>query len=77
MLSRSSHIQALALEKLRAAGVVIKQWSPALLDAFRRNTEAVLKDRAEGDPEFAAAWADQKKFVSQVADWYTLSRLPP
>jgi TRAP-type mannitol/chloroaromatic compound transport system substrate-binding protein len=77
MLSRSSHIQALALEKLRAAGVEIKAWSPALLEAFRSNTEAVLKDRAEGDPEFAAAWTDQRKFVSQVAGWHTLSRLPP
>jgi TRAP-type mannitol/chloroaromatic compound transport system substrate-binding protein len=76
MLSRSPHIQALALEKLRAAGVVIKTWSPALMDAFRSNTEAVLKDHAEADADFAAAWDDQKKFVSQVASWRSLSRLP-
>src|SRR5207253_3184879 len=35
MLSRSPHIQGLALEKLRASGVVIKQWSPELMTAFR------------------------------------------
>jgi TRAP-type mannitol/chloroaromatic compound transport system substrate-binding protein len=76
MMSRSPHTQALALEKLRASGVVIKQWSAELLDAFRRTNEAVLNERAERDADFAAAWANQKKFVAQGADWRSLSRLP-
>jgi TRAP-type mannitol/chloroaromatic compound transport system substrate-binding protein len=76
MLSRSAHTQTLALEKLRASGVTIKQWSPELLDAFRKNTEIVLKERADADPEFAAAWENLKKFVAQGTDWRTLSRLP-
>ncbi|HYD07476.1 MAG TPA: hypothetical protein VEC60_17195, partial [Reyranella sp.] len=76
MLSRSPHIQALALEKLRASGVVIKQWSPAILEAFRSNAEIVLKERAEADAEFAAAWADLKKYMAQGQDWQTMSRLP-
>lgn len=76
MLSRSAHTQALALEKLRASGVTIKQWSPELLDAFRKNTEIVLKEKAADDPEFAAAWENQKKFVAQGVNWRNLSRLP-
>ena len=76
MLSRSAHTQALALEKLRASGVTIKQWSPGLLDAFRKNTEVVLKEKAAADPEFAAAWENQKKFVARGVDWRNLSRLP-
>jgi TRAP-type mannitol/chloroaromatic compound transport system substrate-binding protein len=76
MLSRSAHTQALALEKLRASGTTIKQWSPELLDAFRNNTEIVLKERADADPEFAAAWENLKKFVAQGTAWRTLSRLP-
>ena len=76
MLSRSAHTQALALEKLRASGVTIKQWSPELLDAFRKNTEIVLKEKAAADPEFAAAWENQKKFVVRGVDWRNLSRLP-
>jgi TRAP-type mannitol/chloroaromatic compound transport system substrate-binding protein len=76
MLSRSPHTQALALEKLRAAGVVFKQWSPELLDVFRKNAEIVLKDRAERDAEFAAAWANQKTFVEQSKLWRSMSRLP-
>jgi TRAP-type mannitol/chloroaromatic compound transport system substrate-binding protein len=76
MLSRSPHTQALALEKLRAAGVTIKQWSPAILQAFRSNAEIVLKERAEADAEFAAAWADQKQFVAQGLDWRVMSHLP-
>ena len=75
-LSRAPHIQALALEKLQASGVVIKQWSPVLLDAFRANTTAMLQERASRDPEFAAAWANQKAFVTQGMTWRTMSRLP-
>jgi len=76
MLSRSAFSQSVALEKLRAAGVTIKQWSPALLEAFRATTELVLKERADADPAFAAAWDDQKKFVAQGTDWRSISRLP-
>ena len=75
-LSRAPHIQALALEKLQASGVVIKQWSPVLLDAFRANTTIMLQERASRDPEFAAAWANQKAFVTQGMTWRTMSRLP-
>jgi TRAP-type mannitol/chloroaromatic compound transport system substrate-binding protein len=76
MLSRSPHTQSVALEKLRASGVVIKPWAPSILDAFRKNADIVLKERAEADGEFAAAWANQKKFVDQGVDWRSLSRLP-
>src|SRR6185436_3483094 len=76
MLSRSPHTQALALEKLRAAGVVFKQWSPDILMAFRKNSELVLKERAEADGEFAAAWADLKKYIAQGQDWQSMSHLP-
>ena len=76
MLSRSPHTQALALEKLRAAGVTFKQWSPSILEAFRKNADIVLKERAEMDAEFAAGWANQKKFVAQGMDWRSMSRLP-
>jgi TRAP-type mannitol/chloroaromatic compound transport system substrate-binding protein len=76
MLSRSPNVQALALEKLHASGVEIREWSPELLAAFRKNTEIVLKDEAERDPDFAAALANQRAFVAQGARWRTLSRLP-
>ncbi|MBX9943735.1 MAG: TRAP transporter substrate-binding protein [Reyranella sp.] len=76
MLSRSPNVQGLALEKLRAAGVVIKEWSPELMEAFRSNTEIVLKEQADRDPDFAAALANQRAFVQQSARWRALSRLP-
>jgi TRAP-type mannitol/chloroaromatic compound transport system substrate-binding protein len=76
MLSRSPHLQGLALEKLKASGVVIKQWSPELLKAFRSNADIVLKEQADRDPDFAAALANQRAFISQSVGWRTLSRLP-
>ncbi len=76
MLSRSPHLQGTAMEKLRASGVVIKPWSPELLKVFRANSEIVLKEQAERDPDFAAALANQRAFISQSIDWRKLSRLP-
>jgi len=75
-LGRAPHLQAIALEKLKESGVVIKQWSPALLDAFRTNAMIVLQERADHDPDFAAAWANQKAFIKQGLTWRTMSRLP-
>ena len=75
-LSRAPHIQAVALEKLMSSGVVIKQWSAPIMDAFRAHTQAVLKERADQDIDFAAAWINQKAFVAQGQSWRTLSRLP-
>src|SRR5262249_12126593 len=76
MLSRSPHMQGLALEKLKAAGVTIKQWPAPIMAAFRREADIVLKEQADHDPDFAAALANQRAFIGQSADWRTLSRLP-
>ena len=76
MLSRAPSIQGAALEKLRASGVVIKEWGPELLEAFRSNTEIVLKEQSERDPGFAAALDNQRSFVAQTARWRSLSRVP-
>jgi TRAP-type mannitol/chloroaromatic compound transport system substrate-binding protein len=75
-LGRAPHIQALALETLQASGVAIKQFPSVLLDAFRDTTAAVLKEHAEQDPDFAAAWASQKAFIAQGTTWRAMSRLP-
>jgi TRAP-type mannitol/chloroaromatic compound transport system substrate-binding protein len=76
MLSRSPHLQGMAMEKLKASGVVIKQWSPELMKIFRAKSEIVLKEQAERDPDFAAALANQRAFINQSIDWRKLSRLP-
>jgi TRAP-type mannitol/chloroaromatic compound transport system substrate-binding protein len=76
MLSRSPHMQGLALEKLKASGVVIKQWSPEIMKAFRTNADIVIKELADHDPDLAAALANQRAFISQSVSWRTLSRLP-
>jgi TRAP-type mannitol/chloroaromatic compound transport system substrate-binding protein len=76
MLSRSPNVQGLALEKLKASGVEIREWSPDVLAAFRKSSEVVVKDLAERDADFAAALANQKAFIVQGAHWRALSRLP-
>lgn len=76
MLGRSPNVQAVAMEKLKSSGVTIREWSPEVLDAFRKNTEIVLKEQAERDPDFAAALANQQAFVQQSASWRLMSRLP-
>ncbi len=64
------------MEKLKASGVVIKQWPPELLAVFRAKSEVVLKEQADRDPDFAAALANQRAFIGQSIDWRKLSRLP-
>jgi TRAP-type mannitol/chloroaromatic compound transport system substrate-binding protein len=76
MLSRSPHLQGLAIEKLKASGVVIKQWSPELMRVFRAKSDIVLKEQADRDADFAAALANQRAFIGQSMDWRKLSRLP-
>jgi TRAP-type mannitol/chloroaromatic compound transport system substrate-binding protein len=76
MLGRSPNVQAVALEKLKSSGVVIREWSADVLAAFRKNTDIVLKEQAERDPEFGAALANQRAFVQQSARWRAMSRLP-
>jgi TRAP-type mannitol/chloroaromatic compound transport system substrate-binding protein len=76
MLSRSPHVQGLALEKLRAAGVSIRQWPPEVMAAFRREAAVVLKEHADRDPGFASGLANQRSFLAQSAAWRGLSRLP-
>lgn len=76
MLSRSPHMQALAIDKLRESGVAIRQWSPELMKAFRAKSDIVLKEQSDRDADFAAALANQRSFISQNVGWRTLSRLP-
>ncbi|NQW54071.1 MAG: TRAP transporter substrate-binding protein [Rhodospirillales bacterium] len=76
MLSRSPNVQGLALEKLKSSGVVVREWSPDMLEAFRKNSDIVVKDLAERDADFAAALANQRAFIAQGAHWRTISRLP-
>ena len=39
-------------------------------------SEIVLKEQAERDPDFAAALANQRAFIGQSIDWRKMSRLP-
>ena len=76
MLSRSPNVQGLALEKLKMSGVEVREWSPDVLAAFRQNSEIVVRELAERDADFAAAFANQRAFIAQGAHWRALSRLP-
>ena len=76
MLSRSPHMQALAIDKLREAGVVIRQWSPELMKAFRAKSDIVLKEQSDRDAEFGAALANLRNFIGQNVGWRAMSRLP-
>lgn len=75
-LARSPVLQAHALERLAGAGIAIKTWSPALLEAFRRESGVVIRELAQRDPDFAHGLASQRAFVERNAAWRSIQRLP-
>ena len=55
------------VEKLKASGIEVREWSPDVLAAFRKNSEIVVKDLAERDADFAAVG----KFIFQRGNSYS------
>ena len=68
-LARGLAIQGEALAFLETQGVVVHEWSPALLERFRRVSLEVMQEAAAADPAFAEAWASLRAFRARNANW--------
>ncbi len=50
-------------------GVIIKQWSPEILDAFSTGWDTVVADLSEGDPFFQEVWNDLQEYRAGYKVW--------
>lgn len=74
-MTESETLQGPSLERMKAKGVQIHQWSPEALAAFRKATREVLEEEAERDPDFERVWRSLVEFRKKHEEWRSLSRL--
>jgi len=74
-MTEGESIQGPALERMKAKGVEIHEWSPELLAKFQQATRDVIQEEAQKDPEFARVWDSLSQFRQHYAEWRRLSRL--
>ncbi|MEM9250029.1 MAG: TRAP transporter substrate-binding protein [Pseudomonadota bacterium] len=70
-------IQARAMiDNVNENGVVIKQWSPGMLDLFSQTWDEVAAEEAANDAFFAEVYADLNAFRSEYDVWKRNAFLP-
>jgi TRAP-type mannitol/chloroaromatic compound transport system substrate-binding protein len=74
-ITEGETLQGPALERMKAKGVEIHEWSPEMLAKFEQATREVIQEEAQKDPEFARVWDSLSKFRQNYAEWRRLSRL--
>jgi TRAP-type mannitol/chloroaromatic compound transport system substrate-binding protein len=68
-LAEGEAIQAAALEKIKAQGVTIHTWDPAILDALRKAWDQVVAEESAKNPNFKRVWEHLSAFRKQYAVW--------
>ncbi len=69
-LSYGDAIQARAIkENVEKHGVIVKDWSPEMLDLFRKTWEEVVQEQAAKDAFFKKVWDDLSAFRAEYATW--------
>jgi TRAP-type mannitol/chloroaromatic compound transport system substrate-binding protein len=70
------NIQALA--RLRANGVQLRRFSPAMMAAFRNESERLLRMRAKDDPQrFGYVYAEWLRFRDRIRDVIAITQFEP
>ena len=75
-MTEGEALQGPALERMKAKGVQIHEWSPEMLAKFREATNEVIEEEAAKDRDFARVWDSLSKFRANYAQWSKLSRIP-
>ncbi len=52
-------------------GVILKQWSPEMMAAFKGSWDEVVAEMADGDPFFQEVWADLQEYRAGYNVWST------
>jgi TRAP-type mannitol/chloroaromatic compound transport system substrate-binding protein len=68
-LARGDFSQPAAIAKMQEQGVTVHQWSPEMLDAFRKAWDEVAAEEMEVNPEFKKVYSDLVEFRKNFAVW--------
>jgi len=63
-----------ALKDLSLAGVQVRRWPDAVLQALRSAWKDVAREQVQNDEDFAKAWGSLQKFHRDYAIWREISR---
>ncbi len=67
---------AALIDNVENNGVIMKQWSPEMLETFRTTWNGVAKEEAANDPFFAKVFADLTEFRDGYSIWKENAFLP-
>jgi len=67
---------AAMVDNVENNGVILKQWSPEMLNAFEGAWNEVAAELAADDPFFAEVWADLQEYRKGYATWSQNIYLP-
>lgn len=67
---------AVLKDNVENKGVIIKTWSPEMLEAFRKTWEEVAGEQSAKDPFFKKAWEDLSAFSAEYELWLDTGYLP-
>lgn len=73
-LTRADALQFNALKDLGLAGVQVRRWPEAVLDALQSAWNVTQREFSQQDEDFAKAWLSLQKFRRDFAIWRELSR---
>ncbi|MFC3676840.1 TRAP transporter substrate-binding protein [Ferrovibrio xuzhouensis] len=68
--------QVKALQEIRAKGIAISTFPPAVLSALKDAWENVVREESAANPEFRKAWESYSSFRESYAAWKDLGYLP-
>ncbi len=60
---------AAMVDNVENNGVILKQWSPEMLETFETTWNDVVADLAQDDPFFQKVWADLQEYRAGYAVW--------
>ena len=67
-----------ALQRLRAAGVQLRRFSPELMQAFARESERLLQEQKRQDPQrFGYVYAEWQRFRDRIRDVIAVTQFSP
>ncbi len=75
-LAEGEAMQVKALQEIRAKGVAIHTWPPAVLSALQKAWGDVVKEEKAANPEFKQVWESYDSFRRAYTEWRDLGYLP-